>query len=261
MIPHKEQKTPGAEPRGGREMACTWQATASSLDLNQYSYLYTVRNMPKDLLFQPAMPLWSKGIAQECSSCVIPTWKGTMVPPFQVSVHQHIFLGEVLQSSWLVMNQLPTCSRTHPSQACQSVCAALLPCAGLVGSTATGGMHSSTSVPFFQVHYCDLCNSQSHAEIFQAIMTRNWYTRCCFPLTASRWPLARLTQVTRAAGVDPTQHEERVREWNQARLHLPVRAGKFWLSPLFCPFNHLCHFSKEVRSQQCSCLGPQAEFK
>lgn len=151
MIPHKEQKTPGDEPTGGREMAYTWQATASSLDLNQYAYLYTVRNMPKDLLFQPAMSLWSKGIAQECSSCVIPTWKGTMVPPFQVSVHQHIFLGEVLQSSWLVMNQLPTCSRTHPSQACQSVCAALLPCAGLVGSSHGGDallhlstLHSST---------------------------------------------------------------------------------------------------------------------
>lgn len=197
MIPHKEQKTPGAEPRGGREVAYTCQATASSLDLNQYSYLYIVRNMPKDLLFQPAIPLWSKGIAQEWSSCVIPTWKGTIVPPFQVSVHQHIFLGEVLQPL---------------------VCAALLPCAGLVGSTATGGMHSPTSVPFIQVHYYDLCNSQSHAEIFQAIMTRNSYTRHCFPLTASWWPLAGLTQVTQAASVDPTQHEER--ELNQARLHL-----------------------------------------
>lgn len=57
MIPHKEQKTPRAEPAGAREVAYTHQATASSLDLNQYSYLYTVKNIPKDLLFQSAIPL------------------------------------------------------------------------------------------------------------------------------------------------------------------------------------------------------------
>lgn len=72
MIPHMEQKTLGAEPGGGREGAYTCQATASSLDVNQYSYLYTVKDMPKDLLFHPAIPLWSKGIAEKFISCVIP---------------------------------------------------------------------------------------------------------------------------------------------------------------------------------------------
>lgn len=256
MIPHKEQKTPGAEPREGREVAYTCQATASSLDLNQYSYLYTVKNTHKDFLFQPAIPLWSKGKAEKFSSCIIPTWKGTMFPPFQVSVHQQIFMGEVLQSSWLMMSPVAILlwDTFHPGM--PGAASGLSVCPSLLLSAQVGVSHSHlgdapthlSTLPL-QHTVVTCAYSWSHAAIFPAIITRNWHTRCCFSLTAFQWPLVGLTQVRQASGVH-LDTARRNREWNQARLDLDstrffLKELQSFVFPHFLPFNQPCHFSKE----------------
>lgn len=155
VILHKEWKTLGCEPRGGREVACTWQATASSLDLNQYSYLYIVKNMPKVVLFQPAIPLWSKGIAEKFNSCVIPTWNWTMILPIPGFCTSADFPGR--GSTEQLVGDEASCHPApghipprHTRSSFWSVCLSFpaLVCPGWCNPQPLVGMHSPISAPF-----------------------------------------------------------------------------------------------------------------